>query len=362
MAGTILPSEADGRPRGWSRDHLRLHRSLLRHPSRLPRGASLLLAVSGGQDSMAMAGLLQHLQPLHGWRLRLWHGDHGWRADSAQQAEELAAWAGQQRLPLRVQRLEPGAGDGNREQAARRWRYACLLDEALQQGCSHVLTAHTGSDRAETVLLHLARGSHRRGLASLRSSLPLAAIQPPGERASNTSAGEPGPLLVRPLQLFCRQDTARICRLQAWPVWPDPTNEDPSLSRNRIRQEVLPVLEALHPGASRRISAQAERLADELLKQRELIALALQTITAADDQLDRCALQRLDPANQRLLLLHWREQQQAPTPASHSLDQLLSRLPLQRGPGRLDLPNGWQLRWSGSRLALQSPDLADGHG
>jgi len=362
MAGTILPSEADGRPRGWSRDHLRLHRSLLRHPSLLPRGASLLLAVSGGQDSMAMAGLLHHLEPLHGWRLRLWHGDHGWRADSAQQAQELAAWAGRQQLPLHVQRLEPGPRDGNREQAARRWRYACLLDEALRQDCSHVLTAHTASDRAETVLLHLARGSHRRGLASLRTSLPLAALQPPGERAFSSNAGGAGPLLVRPLQIFSRQDTARICRLQTWPVWPDPTNQDPTLSRNRIRQEVLPVLEALHPGASRRISAQAERLADELLQQRELIALALQTISADDGQLDRRALQRLAPANQRLLLLLWLEQQQAPTPASQSLDQLLSRLPLQRGPGRLDLPDGWQLLWSGSRLALQSPDLADGHG
>jgi len=362
MAGTILPSEADGGPRVWSRDHLRLHRSLLRHPSLLPKGASLLLAISGGQDSMAMAGLLLHLQPLHGWQLRLWHGDHGWRPDSAQQAQELAAWAGRQQLPLHVQRLEPGHRDGNREQVARRWRYACLLQEAREQDCSHVLTAHTASDRAETVLLHLARGSHRRGLASLHSSLPLAGLQPPEQRVIPPNAGEPGPLLVRPLQIFSRQDTARICRLQNWPVWHDPTNEDPTLSRNRIRQEVLPVLEALHPGASRRISAQAERLADELLLQRELIALALQTISAEDRQLDRCALQRLDPANQRLLLLHWLEQQQAPTLTSQNLDQLLSRLPPHRGPGRLDLPNGWQLLWSGSKLTLRSPDLAAGHG
>ena len=63
----------------WSPFHLRLHRLLLRRPQLLPPHATLLLAVSGGQDSMALVGLLRDLQRLHHWRLLLWHGDHGWR-------------------------------------------------------------------------------------------------------------------------------------------------------------------------------------------------------------------------------------------------------------------------------------------
>ena len=82
----ILPSG----PR-WSPDHLRLHRHLRRHPELLPEGATLLLAVSGGQDSMAMLALLLDLQRLHQWHLQLWHGDHRWRPESGRQAAELAA-------------------------------------------------------------------------------------------------------------------------------------------------------------------------------------------------------------------------------------------------------------------------------
>jgi len=86
----------------WSRHHLRLHRWLLQRPELLPDGASLLVAVSGGQDSMALVGLLQDLQRLHHWRLQLWHGDHQLRVNASEQAGELARWAAQQGLPLQI--------------------------------------------------------------------------------------------------------------------------------------------------------------------------------------------------------------------------------------------------------------------
>jgi tRNA(Ile)-lysidine synthase len=358
MAGTILPSEADGQPPGWSSDHLRLHRSLLRQPGLLPPGASLLLAVSGGQDSMAMTGLLKQLSRLHHWQLHLWHGDHGWRPDSAQQAQELEAWAQAQHLPLTIARADPSTATGNREQTARRWRYTCLLQEALRLNCSHVLTAHTATDRAESVLLHLARGSHRRGLASLRSSLLLVDVLRWENDGGSVPGPRPGPQLVRPLQLFSRADTARICRLEGWPVWSDPSNDETILSRNRIRHQVLPVLETLHPGAVRRISAQAERLADELECQQQLTSLALRGLCDQDGRLDRRALLQLAPANQRLLLCCWLEQRQGPALTSRSLDQLLPRLAAHKGPGQMDLAGGWQLLWADRTIVLQSPSPA----
>ncbi|MEA5413423.1 tRNA lysidine(34) synthetase TilS, partial [Synechococcus sp. BA-120 BA3] len=118
------------------------------------------LGVSGGQDSMALTTLLLDLQPLHGWQLQLWHGDHGWRPDAAQQAEELGLWARSQGLDLRLDRADPVPAS---EAAAREWRYGCLAAAALQGHCTHVVTGHTASDRAETVLLNLARGSRSRG-------------------------------------------------------------------------------------------------------------------------------------------------------------------------------------------------------
>ncbi len=358
MAEPILPSEASREPARWSAEHHRLHRHLRRHPQLLPQGASLLLAISGGQDSMAMLGLLRDLQPLHDWTLRLWHGDHGWRAEGSRQAQELASWAQGQGLALQGERapVSDGAaeGTGNREAIGRQWRYECLAREALRQGCRRVLTAHTASDRAETVLLNLARGSHRRGLASLRASRPLSC--PAGQRQTDEPQSEPSLLLVRPLLLFSRADTAQICRQQGLPIWQDPSNDDERLSRNRVRTAVLPVLEALHPGASLRISAQAERLAAELEQQREVLDLALVALRDASDPvgltLVRPGLLALSAAGQGRLLQHWLAGHTGRCLESQPLEILLARLAPERGPGLLNLADRWQLVWDRTTLRL----------
>jgi len=343
----ILPSG----PR-WSPDHLRLHRQLRRHPELLPAGATLLLAVSGGQDSMAMLALLHDLQRLHHWRLLLWHGDHRWRPESSRQAAELAAWTAAQGLTLHIDRWEqppaaPNATAQPSEDAARAWRYGQLEARARQLGASHVVTAHTASDRAETLLLHLARGSHRRGLASLRRLRPL--------------ADGPSPLLLaRPLLTFSRSDTGRLCAQLDLPVWHDPSNNDRRYSRNRIRAEVLPVLEALHPGAAARISAQAERLVDEVDSGSELVDLALQALGSTSAPQATPALQRrllvaLTPANQRQLLHRWLEHHTGQVLAARPLEDLRQRLQSDQAPGSAQLGAGWQLRWDRPTLWLDPP-------
>ena len=371
MAELILPSEAGSDPARWSAEQHRLHRHLRRQPQLLPPGASLLLAISGGQDSMAMLALLRDLQALHGWTLRLWHGDHGWRAEGSRQAQELAAWAQGQGLLLHTERAQASgngdgnsvsSGSGNREAIGRQWRYDGLAQEALRHGCRHVLTAHTASDRAETVLLNLARGSHRRGLASLRASRPL----PCPSRQPTTTQPQPDSalLLVRPLLIFSRADTARICQQRGLPIWLDPSNDDGRLSRNRVRAAVLPVLEALHPGASLRISAQAERLAAELEQQQELLDLALAALTLGSDSgqptLARRGLLALSAAGQRRLLRHWLERHTGRGLESQPLEILIERLAANRGPGRLCLADRWHLLWERTTLRLIRD--VEGHG
>lgn len=362
MAVAILPSGPGAPQPPWSPDHLRLHRSLLHRPELLPHGARLLLAVSGGQDSMAMAGLLCDLRSLHHWRLHLWHGDHAWRDESAQQASELQDWARSQQLPIRVERLLPLEMGGNREAAARRWRYQCLQREALRLGCHHVLTAHTATDRAETVLLHLARGSHRRGLAALRRRQPLSGLLGTEQACPPTQQDASTLWLVRPLLPLTRKDTERICGREGWPIWQDATNAQLQLSRNRIRAQVLPVLEELHPGAARRISEQAERLAAEQEQVQELLDLALIRLQIEPLQLDRLALLRLSQASQGLLLQHWLRRCRGQELDSRSLAALLPRLAMERGPGRIDLAAGWRLCWRGPTLALRSSSLLADHG
>jgi len=337
----------------WSADHLRLHRQLRRQPNLLPAGAPLLLSVSGGQDSMAMTALLADLRRLHGWSLTLWHGDHGWRPESGRQAGELAAWAAGEGLPLVLERAHPAPPC---EDQARQWRYRRLAELAALRGMGHVVTGHTATDRAETVLLNLARGSHRRGLASLRPSRPL----------HDNPGG--GPQLVRPLLHFSRDDTARICHSRGLPVWLDSSNDDRRYGRNRLRAEVLPVLEALYPGAQRRMSLQAERLAQEDEQQQQLVALALGALTCGDldlgtvDQrgavavaLDRRRLSRLAEANQRALVQHWLRQQGPGELAASALETLLAGLAPEQGPGQMTLAAGWRLGWDRCTLHLIPP-------
>jgi len=342
----ILPPDPSQPRRPWGSDQTRLHRHLLRHPCLLPAGASLLLAVSGGQDSMALTTLLHDLQPLHGWRLQLWHGDHGWRPDAAHQAWELQQWARSQGLALQLDQADPVPLS---EAEARDWRYGRLAEAALRWHCTHVVTGHTASDRAETVLLNLARGSHLRGLSSLRASRPL--------------GPEAGALrLARPLLVFDRADTGRLCRERHLPVWEDSSNADLRFARNRLRAEVMPVLEALHPGASRRISAQAERLEQQFEAETELLELALGALEAEGTPggLQRGRLLSLAPASQRRLLQHWLHRHLGSDPGAKNLDTLVSRLGRGGDPGRLDLARGWQLHWDRSTLWVRTPDALHG--
>ena len=282
---------------------------------------------------MALVGLLLNLQPQHRWRLVLWHGDHRWRRDSTAQALELQAWARGRELPLLLDSWQRVAGESPSEAAAREWRYGCLALRARQLASRRVVTGHTASDRAETLLLHLARGSHRRGLASLGRSRVLA----------------PGIELARPLLAFSRPDTARICRQLDLPLWLDSSNLELQFSRNRVRQEVIPVLESLHPGAARRMARSAQQLAEAELAQEELLVLALKTL---EIQAPAGGLEPLQRANQGQLIQAWLERLGRRRCASRILDGVLDRLQDTGSAGRSHLGDGWQLHWRARTLWL----------
>ena len=303
-------------------------------PQLLPQGSSLLLAVSGGQDSMALLALLQDLAPLHGWSLSLWHGDHRWHQGSSQIAAELNSWCEQRQLPLQVDQAAPGQVPS--EAKARQWRYERLAQRGREAGAD-VVTGHTASDRAETMLLQLARGSDLAGLAALPSVRPLS---------------PEGPQLRRPLLHLQREDTLQICLELALPIWEDPSNQSPDFARNRIRQEVLPVLEALHPGSTQRMSDLAERVSQVRDSQTELSQMALGLLQTPAG-LDRRGLGALSSATRRLMLAQWLQQQGVPAQPASQLDELSRRLESGAPGGAADLAGGWQLSWKGRELVLQ---------
>lgn len=230
---------------GWTELHAQLHRTL-RSRQLLPKNSPILVAVSGGQDSLCLIKLLLDLQPKWGWELAIAHCDHRWRGDSqanAQHVEKLAQTWG---IPYYQQTATEAL---NSEAAARQWRYQALSAIATNYGQKYIVTGHTASDRAETLLYNLIRGSGADGLQALIWKRPLdASIQ-----------------LVRPLLEITRSQTGAFCRQFQLTVWEDSTNQDLKYARNRIRLDLIPYLQQyINPKAEENLAKTAELLQAEV--------------------------------------------------------------------------------------------------
>jgi tRNA(Ile)-lysidine synthase len=229
----------------WTPLHARLHQTL-RDRQWLPKGARLLVAVSGGQDSLCLIKLLIDLQPKWGWHLAIVHCNHRWRVDAAANADHVLALAAQWQIPCQVEVADPIPTS---EAEARTWRYQRFSRLADQGGYAGVITGHTASDRAETFLYNLFRGSGADGLQSLTWHRALT----------------PTIALVRPLLNVTRAETAEFCRTQELPIWEDTTNHDLTYARNRMRHEVLPYLAThFNPQIEQTLAQTAELLTHEV--------------------------------------------------------------------------------------------------
>lgn len=206
----------------------------------LPDAGLVLVALSGGPDSLALAAATAFEARGRAGAVVIDHGLQDGSAATAERAAEQARTLGLD--PVRVQRVRVG-GDGGPEAAARAARYEALDAVARELGAVAVLLGHTLDDQAETVLLGLARGS---GSASLQGMAP-----------------ESGPYR-RPLLGIRRQTTVQACADAGLVPWDDPHNSDPGFTRVRVRQTVLPLLEAeLGPGVADALARTAEQLRED---------------------------------------------------------------------------------------------------
>ncbi|BDZ55421.1 hypothetical protein GCM10025870_24940 [Agromyces marinus] len=205
-----------------------------------------LVALSGGPDSLALAAATAFEAPRAGWRAGAVVVDHGLQAGSQAQADAAASVARDLGLdPVLVRRVDAAAepGGAGPEGAARAARYAALDAAARATGAETVLLGHTLDDQAETVLLGLARGS---GSASL------------GGMAARSGR------YARPLLAIRRATTRQACLDAGLAPWDDPHNADPAYARVRVRERVLPVLEAeLGPGIADALARTAEQLRED---------------------------------------------------------------------------------------------------
>ena len=209
----------------------------------LPPDALVLVALSGGADSLALAAAAAFEAPRSGLRAGAVVIDHGLQHGSADAAERAATAARELGLhPVIVRRVEVGT-EGGREAAARDARYAALEAVAAELDAAAVLIGHTLDDQAETVLLGLARGS---GPGSLRG---MAAVNG---------------LWRRPFLGIHRAETAAACHHLGLTFWRDPQNDDPAFARVRVRESVLPLIELeLGPGIAEALARTAEQLRED---------------------------------------------------------------------------------------------------
>lgn len=219
---------------------LTLLRSCLRGEARVQRGARIVVAVSGGVDSMVLLHGLAWLAPKLGFSLCAHGVDHGLRAAAASELDLAESLARRLAVPFSRSRVTLAAG-GNLQARARTARYEQLRITAQALGAQLIATAHHADDRAETVLLRLLRGTSPRGLAVLPA------------RSED---------LIRPLLRATRADVLAHAERHQIPHAEDPSNKNPRFLRTRVRHELLPLLRELSPGIVQHLNA----LADECVQ------------------------------------------------------------------------------------------------
>ena len=187
-------------------------------------GRTVVVACSGGADSLALLAATVFEARRAGWRVVGATVDHGLQPGSADQAARVVR-----------QMADLGADE----------TFSAVVEEIAERGAADaVLLGHTRDDQAETVLLGLARGSGGRSLAGMRRSFDR---------------------FVRPLLDVSRTDTVTACQVEGIECWDDPHNEDPGYARVRVRRTVLPVLEdQLGPGVAETLARTAEQLREDM--------------------------------------------------------------------------------------------------
>jgi tRNA(Ile)-lysidine synthase len=242
----------------------------------LPQGTTVLVACSGGADSLALAAATAFEAPKLGLRAGAVIVDHGLQSGSTEVAKAAADQCRSLGLdPVQVLSVEVGT-DGGPEGAARTARYDALREAADELSADVVLLAHTRDDQAETVLLGLARGS---GCRSLAGMAPMAG------------------LLRRPLLEVSRGTTVAACVASGLKPWHDPHNDDPAYRRVRVRHEVLPVLEeALGPGVTEALARTAGLLRADADALEALAADLAETAVRRQDEEVLCDVGTLEAA------------------------------------------------------------------
>ncbi len=289
----------------------------LRSRCRVPAGAKVLVAVSGGADSVALLRALALLADRRKFKLSLTvaHVNHHLRGERSDgDALFVRTLASQLRLPCHITGVDLESAPGNLEAAARRARYDALATLARESGTRYIATAHHADDQLETLLMRFIRGAGVRGMRGIAARRRL--------RHDDSSLKL---TVVRPMLAAERTDVVGFLNTLGQHWREDETNADTSLVRNRLRHEVIPLLKAIRADAPRRAVALGEHMGEmnRLLNEQAREALAEAGSAGAEgtepdgNRIDRAQARAMNPM---------------------VLTQMLRRSLMQAGVGRDQLP------------------------
>ncbi len=327
----------------WTPLHSKVHQTL-RQRQLLSPNDRILIAVSGGQDSLCLAKLLLDLRRLWHWQLAIAHCDHRWRPDSTANAEYVAQLAHSWDLPFHLATAEKAARS---EASARQWRYQVLEAIATEHNYGTIVLGHTQSDRAETLLFNLLRGTGADGLQALTWQRKLS------DRIQ----------LVRPLLEVTRSQTEAFCQKAEIFIWEDATNQDVKYARNRIRKELIPYLRThFNPQVEQQIAQTAELLRAEVeyleIIARELLEQCLpqngQKVNRNLEKkmVNRREIVRAPLAIQRRVMRKWLQEVLPANPNFEQIEKLIQLIGSSNGSQTDPFPGGAIARVEGDWIVL----------
>ncbi|MGI9144941.1 MAG: tRNA lysidine(34) synthetase TilS [Chloroflexota bacterium] len=258
-----------GRARGPAGECVRrsIRAAAARVPEVLAPGTRLVVGVSGGQDSTCLVHALAQ-SPL-ALDIVAAHVDHSLRSDSASEAQRVGELVRGLGIQLEAHRIDVDAyrralPGWSVQQAARAARYQTLAAVADRCGAAAVLVAHTADDQAETLLINLLRGAGLMGVSGMRLDETIRPARL-GPRLAELETLPAVLRLVRPLLNIPRSTTAAYCvEVGGLPLVEDPSNQSRAYTRNRVRLDLLPVLEGFNPAIRAVLGRTAELAAEDV--------------------------------------------------------------------------------------------------